>query len=131
MGLWRPYDDNDFSKYANIQKGYFDYIKTNWNGVSPFSKHIKWDSVRLQVDERVVRMDNRIMAWKTPGGKLAFALPNRTGNPFTFKIDAGSSQAWAGHHYDKNVTDQALPSVNGQELMLTLPAYSIQIWEAQ
>ena len=66
LGLWRPDDDNDFTKYANINKGEFGYVKTNWHAVAGFLKYMPWNSVRYHVDEGVMRQNQRIMAWRSP-----------------------------------------------------------------
>ena len=33
LGFWRPYDDDDFTKYPNIAKGHWDYNPRNFNGI--------------------------------------------------------------------------------------------------
>ena len=86
LGLWRPYDDDDFTKYSNIDKGHFDYVKTNWHAIAGFLKYMPWNSVRYHVDETVLRPNQRIMAWRSPAGKLTIALTNRSNASYTFDI---------------------------------------------
>ncbi|OPH50423.1 hypothetical protein BC351_07105 [Paenibacillus ferrarius] len=131
LGLWRPADDTDFSKYSQIQPGHFDYIKTNWHAVAGFVKYMPWNSVRYQVDESTVQLNNRIMAWKTPEGKLVFALTNRGGGSYTFNMDLGGAYTLAGHRYDKNTADLPLGNVTGSNVSITLPGNSIEFWAAQ
>lgn len=125
LGLWTP---TTSSTTNGIAPGYWDYIRTNWNGVAPFVKYMPHDSVRLTVDERIAKKDNRIMAWTSPAGKLGFALTNRSATPYRFTIDLGSVQTIEGHKYDETTTDGALPSLTGQTVLITVPAYSIQLW---
>ena len=129
LGLWRPHDDNDYSKYSHIDQGHFDFIKTNWHAVAGFLKYLPWNSVRLHVDEGVMSANHRIMAWRSPAGKLAVALTNRTSTPYTFDIGlVGSSRRFAGHRYDAALANAPLGSTEGTSLRVTVPSYSIEFW---
>lgn len=128
LGLWRPYDDNDFSKYSQIQKGHFDFLPQNWHAVAGFLKYMPWDSVRYHVDEPTIRNDSRIMAWRTPAGKHAFVLTNRSGASFTFDVDVGVSKTFSGHRYTLSSADQPLGTVTGPQSSITVPNYAIEFW---
>lgn len=78
LGYWRTLDDDDFSKYPDVEKGHWIYNKQNWHSLAGFLKYLPWDSVRYHVQEDTVRGDNRIMAWKSPEGKEAFVITNRS-----------------------------------------------------
>ena len=132
LGLWRPYDDDDYSKYPHIDKGHFDFIKTNWHAVAGFLKYLPWNSVRLHVDEGVLSANHRIMAWRSPAGKLAVALTNRTSTPYTFDIGlVGSGRRFNGSRYDAAVANAPLGSVEGTALRVAVPSYSIEFWVEQ
>ncbi|WP_165452747.1 glycoside hydrolase family 30 beta sandwich domain-containing protein [Paenibacillus thalictri] len=127
LGLWRPDDDNDFSKYPNIQKGHFDYLPTNWHAVQGFLKYMPWNSQRYQVDESSVRGDNRIMAWKTPEGKMVVALTNRSGADYTFHI-SGMSGTFTGYRFGKVDENINLGGKNASDLNVTVPNNGIEFW---
>ena len=60
-----------------------------------------WNSVRIHVDEGLMSPDQRILAWRTPAGKLVIALTNRTTGGRTFDIGLlGSAQQFTGYRYD-------------------------------
>ena len=129
LGLWRPYDDDDFTKNSTIDKGHFDYVKTNWHAVAGFLKYMPWNSVRYQVDEGVMRANQRIMAWRSPAGKLTFALTNRSTAAYTFKIALiGLPRQLTGHRYDATRANVTLETVSANVLQMTVPAYSIEFW---
>jgi O-glycosyl hydrolase len=129
LGLWRPYDDDDFSKYSHIAKGHFDYINTNWHAVAGFLEYMPWNSVRYHVDEGRLSTNHRIMAWRSPAGKLTIALTNRTSVAYTFDIGLlGSGRRFSGHRYNATDADVSLSSVAGTTLGLTVPGYSIEFW---
>jgi len=129
LGLWRPYDDDDLTKYPHIGKGQFDYIKTNWHAIAGFVKYLPWNSIRYHVDEGLLSADHRIMAWRTPNGKLGLALTNRTTSPYTFDISVpGASRQFTGHRYDAGRADLTVAGVAGTTLTLTVPGHSIEFW---
>ncbi|SIT89757.1 Ig-like domain-containing protein [Microbacterium sp. RU33B] len=130
LGLWRPSDDpiEPGDPYADIAPQHWAPIKTNWHGVAPFVQHLPWDSTRLQVDEKIVRKGQRIMAWESPDGDLGIALTNRSDSPFRFNIDLGDAQTLYGHRYDKTVEDQELAAKSGQVIQVIVPPKSIEIW---
>jgi O-glycosyl hydrolase len=129
LGLWRPYDDDDFTKYSQIDKGHFDYVKTNWHAVAGFLKYLPWNSVRYHVDESVIRPNQRIMAWRSPAGKLTVALTNRSSAAYAFDIALlGSARQFTGHRYDATRANVNLGTVSGVVLPVTVPANSIEFW---
>ncbi|ANJ27808.1 chitinase N-terminal domain-containing protein [Agromyces aureus] len=132
LGLWRPSDDaiEPGDPHADIAPQHWKAIPTNWHGVAPFVQHLPWDSTRLQVDERVTRTSQRIMAWESPEGELGLALTNRSDSPFRFNIDLGSNQTISGHRYDKTVEDQLLGEKSGQIVQVVVPPKTIEIWSA-
>lgn len=129
LGLWRPSDDDDFSRYSQIAKGHFDYIKTNWHALAGFLKYMPWNSVRQHVDEGVLSSNHRIMAWKTPAGKLVVAVTNKTTSAYTFDIGLlGGSRTFTGHRYTATAADQPIGTLEGTAVGVTVPAYSIEFW---
>lgn len=129
LGFWRPYDDDDFSKFPNIEKGHWDYNKQNWHAVAGFVRYMPWNSVRYQVDEPAVSKDNRVMAWKTPQGKLVVALTNRNdSNNFTFSVNTGRSSTFEGHRFTLATANSFMGTKNGPGLSTTLPPYSVEFW---
>jgi O-glycosyl hydrolase len=129
LGLWRPDDDNDFTKYPNIDKGHFDYVKTNWHAVAGFLKYMPWNSVRYHVDEGVMKPNQRIMAWRSPAGKLTIALTNRSSAAYTFDIALlGSARQFTGHRYDATHANVTVGTVRGAVLPVRVPSNSIEFW---
>ena len=133
LGYWRPQDDNDFSKFSNIQKGHFDYELRNWRALVGFLEWMPWDSQRYQVDETTVRKDQRILAFRQggPTGKLTVVVTNRGTSNFTFSIDAGTAGSFQGHRYRLNTWNGTLASVAGPNLNLIVPPNSIEFWVQQ
>jgi hypothetical protein len=69
------------------------------------------------------------MAWRSPAGKLGFALTNRTSTSYVFDIALlGPGRQFTGHRYDAARADLALGSAQGTALRLTVPGYSIEFW---
>lgn len=128
LGFWRPWDDDDFSKFAHIQKGHWDFNPGNWHAVKGFVEYMPWNSVRYHVDETTVRNDQRIMAWKTPQGKLAFALTNRGTANFTFTVDTGSTRTFGGKRFNFTANDISVGTKTGPVLTATLSPKSIEFW---
>jgi hypothetical protein len=128
LGFWRPADDRDMSRHANIQPGYWDYNVRNWSSLAGFLKHLPWDSVRLAVDEDDVRGDNRILAWRAPDGHLGIAVTNRSGAPFRFRIDAGKKARFQGWRYTPSQPGVRLAAVQGPEINIDVPDLAIEFW---
>ncbi|MEV4514385.1 hypothetical protein AB0K00_36170 [Dactylosporangium sp. NPDC049525] len=128
LGFWRPYDDDDFTKYPTIAKGHWDYNPRNFNGIHGFVKYLPWNSVRYAVDEGTVRTEQRIMAWKTPQGKLVFAMTNRSLSTVTYTVDTGSVRSFQGQQYTPTARNTNLTDKTGPVLTLTLPPTSVQFW---
>jgi O-glycosyl hydrolase len=129
LGLWRPYDDTDFTHYPQINQGHFDYIKTNWHALAGFLKYMPWNSVRYHIDEGILSANHRIMAWRSPAGKLTIAVTNRTTAPYTFDIAIlGSGREFSGYRYDATRANMTIGSAAGAVLSVTVPSYSIEFW---
>jgi hypothetical protein len=88
-----------------------------------------WNSVRIHVDEGLMSPDHRIMAWKSPSGKLAIALTNRTTAARTFDIGLiGASRQFTGYRYDAAAPNVKVGTYQGTSLKVTVPSYSIEFW---
>lgn len=131
LGFWRkPGDTGGAEAYAHIEEGDWDYNYQNWNSVRGFLKYMDWNSVRYTVNEDTVRYDQRIMAWKTPDGKLVIALTNRSEeDSFQFNINTGLNATFNGYRYTPQGVDEiSLGSRDGQTISPTLPPLSIEFW---
>ena len=128
LGYWRPYDDNDYTHFPNIAQGHWDYNPQNFNAVYGFVRYLPWNSTRYQVDEGTVRTEQRIMAWKTPQGKLVFAFTNRSTSSVTYSVDTGSTHSFQGQQFTPTARNTGLPGKTGPVLTLTMPPSSIQFW---
>lgn len=126
LGFWRPYDDE---KTTDIEKGHWKYNDKNYNAIAGFLHHMPWDSVRLTVEEPVVLMNNRIMAWKTPDGKRVFAVTNRnTDSDFEYQIDTVREGTFKGYLYTPYERDTEIGELTGSELTITVAPQTIQFW---
>ena len=128
LGFWRPENDNDTAQFNNIKKGHWDYNDKNFNALAGFLKHMPWDSRRYEVEEDVVRKDNRILVFKTPKGKTVIVLTNRSGKPFTFKIQTGSKKKFKGYRYTPSSRQADAGNLSGKAFTPTLPDLSIEFW---
>lgn len=131
LGFWRALgDEQDRGNYDYLQEGYWDYNYQNWNSIRGFLKYMPWDSVRYDVTEDEVRTDQRIMAYKTPEGRLVIVLTNRSKNSaFTFNINTGTNAAFRGYRYtprDKEELEMGIQS--GTNISPTLAPLSIEFW---
>ncbi len=131
LGFWRPADDKDLSRLPGIQPGHWDYNRQNWHSLAGFLKYLPWDSVRLHVEEDQVRPGNRILAWKTPSGKLGMAVTNRSGQPFRFRIDAARRATFAGYRFTPREVNVALGRLQGPQFEAVLPDLAIEFWVEQ
>jgi len=140
LGVWRIPSDTDFTHWPNLQAGYWDYIPQNYNALAGFLAYMPWNSVRYDVNESSVSGDRRVMAWKTPAGKLVFAVTNRTGADSSYQVVLSSSKTFTGHLYDSTPRNQVqadntgqylgkpVGTITGTTLNLTIPNLSIQFW---
>jgi len=131
LGFWRPASDTDFAHEPTLRPGHWEYNASNWNAIAGFLRHMPWDSIRLTVDEDTVRNDDRIMAWKTPRGKLGLVLTNRSGTPFTFDIALGRGAKLQGFRYTVTQLDKHLDSRKTDRLQVTVPDQTIEFWIEQ
>ncbi|MPY89729.1 MAG: hypothetical protein GEU99_17630 [Luteitalea sp.] len=128
LGFWRPADDQDFSRWPDLKPGHWTYNTQNWHSLAGFLKYLPWDSVRLHVEEERVRQDNRILAWRTPTGRVALALTNRSGGPFRFHIDLGRDLNLSGFRYTPSEAHVALGMRSGATLAAEMPDLAIEFW---
>ena len=131
LGFWRPASDTDMSRAPELKAGHWEYNPSNWNSIAGFLRYLPWDSIRLTVDEDTVRKDDRIMAWKTPQGKLGLVITNRSGAPFQFDIALTKKRQMSGSRYTVSNLDKALPKQSGRNLHLTVPDQAIEFWVEQ
>lgn len=128
LGFWRPADDAKPGKFPELKAGHWVYNPQNFNALAGFLKHMPWDSRRLEVEEDTVRMNNRIMAYRTPAGKLAVAMTNRNAAPFTFQVETGAAGKFRGERYTPRECGVAAGEQAGPALKVTLPARSVEFW---
>lgn len=133
LGYWRPADDTDFTKFAGIAVGHFDYEPRNWRSVEGFLDWMPWNSQRYQVDEPVVLKDQRILAFRQggPTGKLVIVLSNRGSSAFTFNIAPGSTSFFKGYRYSLTAEKQVLTMGQGPALQITVPSKAFEFWVEQ
>jgi O-glycosyl hydrolase len=140
LGVWRKPADTDLTHWPNVQSGYFDYIPNNYNAIAGFLSYMPWNSTRYDVTEKDVSRDQRVMAWKTPAGKLVFPVTNRTGLDTGYRVNLPSSKNYTGYLFDstpRNATQadgtgqykgKPLGPKSGSVLDLLIPDLSIQFW---
>jgi hypothetical protein len=87
--------------------------------------------VRYQVEEDQVRGGNRILAWKTPAGKIGLALTNRSGAPFRFNVALGTKKKLRGWRYTPSQSDIQLAQSHAPMLVATVPHHAIEFWIEQ
>jgi O-glycosyl hydrolase len=128
LGFWRPENDNDYTHSPQIKKGHWDYNAQNFNAIAGFLKYMPWNSQRYTVMEDVVRKDNRIMAYKTPAGKLVIVLTNRSASPFTFQVSTGSDRHFNGYRFTGAKRNVKMKRKHGETISATLAPLSIEFW---
>lgn len=133
LGFWRPYDDE---KTTQVKKGHWYYNNHNWFAVAGFLRHMPWNSRRIEVKEQTTRLENRIFSFRRPDGKLVFVVSNRSGKPYTFRIDAGINAKFAGHRYTpeeggENAEGTKLTPLHGKKLSVTVPDMAWEFWVQQ
>jgi hypothetical protein len=131
LGIWRPETDNNYNHFKAIKKGHWDYVQRNFNAVAGFLKYMPWNSKRFQVDESHVLKDNRIMAYRTPKGKLVFVLTNRSGKPFQFDIKQDVHRKFKGLRYTPSQRDQFVGTKSGGQLNIQVPNHAVEFWVEQ
>ena len=130
LGFWRkPGDTGTYEVCDQVEEGHWDYNYQNWNAIRGFLKYMPWDSVRYTVKEDEVRKDQRIMAWKSPEGRLAFALTNRS-NEFCFKVDTGlEEKSFHGYRLTADCEEEIdLGTKTGGQISTVLDPYTIEFW---
>ena len=128
LGYWRPPGYTDTATFPTLPEGHWTWNPYNWHPISGFVRHLPWDSKRVQVDEASVMNDHRILAWKTPDGRLAVAISNRTAADFACQVDFGRDATFAGSRFTLAQDNQSLGTFNGSSKTLVLAPYSIEFW---
>lgn len=131
LGIWRPENDSNFSHFKNIKKGHWDYVPRNFNAIAGFLKYMPWDSKRYGVDESTIKGDNRIMAYKTPKGKLVIALTNRSGKDFQYRINTSVQKKFKGYRYTSAERNAYIGKKAGSSIDPIVPNYAIEFWVEQ
>ena len=119
-----------------LQPGHWVYNNYNWFALAGFLRHMPWNSRRYAVAEDVVRRDQRIMAFKTPEGKMVFVLSNRSKNAFTFNITTTGNADFKGYRYTpeeagENFKGTPVGMYNANNLEVTVPSMSWDFWVEQ
>lgn len=131
LGFWRPRGHLAQDLDPGLKAGHWKFNPQNWNAIAGFLKYLPWDSTRLQVDEDVVRDDQRILVWTSPQGTLGIALSNRGSEPFTFHLRGIRSRMMAGHRYTVKLLDEPLGRRPvGNDLSITVLPQSFEFWIA-
>ncbi len=139
LGMWRKSGDTtqytfssaEQTEYWNsVEEKTWAYNYPNYNALRGFLKFMPWDSVRYSVTEDEVRKDQRIMAWKTPEGKLVFALTNRdSDSSFIFNVDTGLENAsFTGYALTAYAEDMVELESQTGTVTTSLDTYSVQFW---
>lgn len=132
LGVWRPTYANESHGYPELQHGHWTFNWHNFNGIAGFLKYMPWNSRRYNVQEDEERHNNRIMAWKTPEGKLVFALTNRSDEWFEFDVKLDGVKKMKGFRYDKKGRDVEVASNGGADSFTAkLKPWSIEFWVEQ
>lgn len=128
LGIWRPWDDDDFTQFSELPKGHWTWNPSNWNAVAGFLRHMPWDSVRVEVAEPELDGDRRIMAWIGPDHRRTFVVANRSDESHTFAVEIEAGVAFRGSRYKHDVNNQNLGRKTGKTLSIAVPAYAIEFW---
>ncbi|WP_435242038.1 hypothetical protein [Streptomyces cucumeris] len=136
LGFWRPPNVKNPERFRHIKERHWDFNPRNWNAVAGFLRYMPWNSVRYHVDEPrhtggKPYTEHRIMAWRTPGGKPALVVTNRSEkDSFTYTVDTQTKGDFHGHRYGPSTHNKSVGTKNGPKLTLTLPPLSIEFWTA-
>lgn len=119
---------------AKMEPGTWIYNDFNWNAVGSFVKHMPWDCKVLQVNENSYNKDARVLAFEKPDGKRTIVVSNRTGNPYTFRLNTGEKGRWQCYRYtpwERGKKTMGVPGVKlkGNEIVTELPHLCWEFWE--
>ena len=131
LGYWRKSGDTATYDVGNeVAQKHWDYNYPNYNALRGFLKYMPWDSVRYGVTEDETRTNQRIMAWKSPEGQLAFAVTNRSDMSFQFKVDTTlENVTFDGYRLTSSSEDFiSLGTKTGAQISTTLEPYTIEFW---
>lgn len=120
----------------SLQPGHWVYNNYNWFALAGFLKHMPWNSRRFAVAEDVVRKDQRILAFKTPEGKMVVVMTNRSNAPFTFNITNVSKASFKGFRYTPeeagpNFEGTPVGNRSGNQFTVDLPSMCWDFWVEQ
>lgn len=120
----------------DLQPGHWVYNNYNWFALAGFLKHMPWNSRRYAVSEDEVRKDQRILAFKTPEGKMVVVITNRGAEPFNFSIKTGSKAGFKGFRYTPeeagpNFEGTAVGYRSGNQFSVELPPMCWDFWVEQ
>lgn len=128
LSIWRKPTDLNFSSRPNLKNGHFEYVDYNYNALAGFLAYLPWDSTRHEILESSPTGDQRVLSWKTPAGKMAFAVTNRSGKPYEYVLNMPKPVRLTGHQYDKTPRGQIQADGTGQYLGKTLETRTSQVF---
>ena len=131
LGYWRKSGDTAIYSVGNeVEQQHWDYNYPNFNALRGFLKYMPWDSTRYGVKEDEIRNDQRIMAWKSPEGQLAFAVTNRSEEDFRFDVDTTLSDVVFDGYRLTSSSEEFIPlgEKTGEQISTTLKPYTIEFW---
>jgi hypothetical protein len=126
-------------KIASVPPGHWICNPYNWHAVGSFAKRMPWNSVAVEVSERVYDANARILAFKRPDGKLSVVLSNRnaTGDR-KFRVETGLPDGvkWKGfrftpEHAGEGTLGVPIAGSGGGILEPVLTPQSWEFWEQQ
>ena len=131
LGYWRKSGDTATYQVGNeVEQQHWDYNYPNFNALRGFLKYMPWDSVRYGVKEDEVRTNQRIMAWKSPEGQIAFAVTNRSEDSFRFDVDTTLQNVIFDGYRLTSSSENFIPlgEKTGAQISTTVKPYTIEFW---
>lgn len=128
LGFWRPAGILKNNLRPNLKPSHWEFNPQNWNALAGFLKYLPWDSTRLTVEESTVQHDQRVLVWKSKGGKLGIALSNRGPKAYTFHIKGTGRRALDGHRYTVKELNAPVGRKTGDEVAITVQPQSFEFW---
>merc|ERR1712166_1114076 len=149
---WRSTGDNSTSPdFPELKPNHFTYNWWNWNAVAPFVKTVPWNSIRLNVQEDNMRMQQRVVAFETPAaglggplhqhtkaGKVIVVLTNEHDGPFTTTVATADStpRTWIGYSFQGSSNSSTFNISLGKQttaglkqgFATQLAPYTVQWW---
>lgn len=128
LGFWRPPGVLKTNLRPNLAPGHWEFNPQNWNALAGFLKYLPWDSTRLEVEEKVVQHDQRILVWRSKKGKLGMTLSNRATESYTFHVKAGHVVKLTGHRYTVTTLDTPAGTQQGADISITVAPQGFEFW---